>query len=102
MNDQFQTDNVRFSSTHHKPLDHEKTGFLLCVSEAVVAGNRGRVAQVHLKVVAHRQLQLPQNWKRYIYQINRFDCGSPGCFKAELLFCIHYVWQKSDSRLMPI
>lgn len=46
------------NSTHHKPLDHEKAGLVVSVSEAVLAGDLSRVTQVHLNTLMHSQLHL--------------------------------------------
>lgn len=58
----FQTAGVGFhsgsSSTHHKPLDHDKAGLVVGIGESVLAGDLSRVTQVHLNTLMHSQLHL--------------------------------------------
>lgn len=44
--------------THHKPLDHDKTGLFGDVGEFIVAANLSRGAQVHFSSLIHVQSHL--------------------------------------------
>lgn len=65
----FQTGSVSFhsgsSSTHHKPLCHDKAGLVVGISEAVLAGDLSRVTQVDLNTLMHSQLHLGPRCKTH-------------------------------------
>ncbi len=58
-------------STHHKPLDYDKAGLVVGISEAVLAGDQSRVTQIHLNTLVHSQLHLGPRWKTHMH-INQF------------------------------
>lgn len=89
----FQTGSVSFhsgsNSTYHKPLCHDKAGLIVGISEAVLAGDLSRVAQVDLNALMHHQLHLGPGCKTHRHTRTSTPCFLHVQSCGPLLFMSH-------------